>query len=75
MINVVIDNGGRRSGIERRGFSYAIHVPELRLGKDRRNGIDRRNIKKAGLKMALPFYLCKQFVVYSEVGSVVVKAK
>ena len=43
MINVVIDNGGRRSGIERRSFSYAIHVPELRSGKDRRDGIDRRN--------------------------------
>ena len=43
MINVVIDNGGRRTGIERRRFLYAIHVPELRLGKDRRNGIDRRN--------------------------------
>ncbi len=43
MINVVIDNGGRRSGIERRTFSYAIHVPELRSGKDRRNDIDRRN--------------------------------
>ena len=42
MINVVIDNGGRRTGIERRRFSYAIHVPELRLGEDRRNGIDRR---------------------------------
>jgi hypothetical protein len=43
MINVVIDNGGRRSGIERRNFSYAIHVPELRSGTDRRIGIDRRN--------------------------------
>ncbi len=43
MINGVIDNGGRRTGIERRRFLYAIHVPELRLGKDRRNGIDRRN--------------------------------
>jgi len=43
MINVVIDNGGRRTGIERRRFSYAIHVPELRSGKDRRNGNDRRN--------------------------------
>ena len=43
MINVVIDNGGRRSGIERRRFSYAIHVPELRSGKDRRIDIDRRN--------------------------------
>ncbi len=43
MINVVIDNGGRRTGIERRRFLYAIHVPELRSGKDRRYGIDRRN--------------------------------
>ena len=43
MINVVIDNGGRRTGIERRRFLYAIHVPELRLGKDRRIDIDRRN--------------------------------
>jgi hypothetical protein len=43
MINIVIDNGGRRSGIERRRFSYAIHVPELRSGEDRRNSIDRRN--------------------------------
>ncbi len=42
MINVVIDNGGRRSGIERRRFSYAIHVPELRSGKGRRIDIDRR---------------------------------
>ncbi len=43
MINVVIDNGGRRTGIERRRFLYAIHVHELRSGKDRRYGIDRRN--------------------------------
>ncbi len=43
MINVVIDNGGRRSGIERRRFSFAIHVPELRPGKDRWIDIDRRN--------------------------------
>ena len=43
MINVVIDNGGRRSGIERRRFSYALHVLELRSGKDRRIDIDRRN--------------------------------
>ena len=34
---------GRRSGIERRIFSYAIHLPEQRSGKDRRSGTDRRN--------------------------------
>ncbi len=43
MINVIIDNGGRRTGIERRRFLYAILVPELRSGKDRRIDIDRRN--------------------------------
>ena len=43
MINVDIDNGGRRSGIERRSFSYAIHVLELRSGNDRRIDIDRRS--------------------------------
>ena len=32
------DNGGRRSGIERRQFSYNVHIPERRSGKDRRSG-------------------------------------
>ena len=36
------DNGGRRSGIERRGFSFSIHFPERRSGMDRRSGLDRR---------------------------------
>ena len=36
------DNGGRRSGIERRNFSYNGHIPERRSGKDRRSGNDRR---------------------------------
>ena len=36
------DNGGRRSGIERRRFSYAEHIPERRSGRDRRCGKDRR---------------------------------
>lgn len=36
------DNGGRRLGIDRRQFSYAEHIPERRSGKDRRNGLDRR---------------------------------
>ena len=38
-----IDNGGRRSGIERRQFTYSINIPERRSGKDRRSGIDRRD--------------------------------
>ena len=37
------DNGGRRSDIERRMYSYAGCLPERRLNMDRRNGIDRRN--------------------------------
>ena len=36
------DNGVRRLGSERRRFLYAVHIPEQRCGKDRRNGFDRR---------------------------------
>ena len=39
---VLPDNGGRRLGIDRRQFSYDFHIPERRLGKERRNGDDRR---------------------------------
>ena len=34
--------GGRRSGIERREFSFTAHVPERRSGGDRRRSDDRR---------------------------------
>ncbi len=37
------DNGGRRSGIDLRQFSYTGHIPERRSADDRRNGSDRRN--------------------------------
>ena len=30
------DNGGRRSGIDPRQFSYSGHIPERRSGLDRR---------------------------------------
>ena len=36
------DNGGRRSGAERRNFSYTYYIPERRNGQDRRDGNDRR---------------------------------
>ena len=36
------DNFGRRLGIERKRFSYILHIPERRPGKERRSGIDRR---------------------------------
>lgn len=38
----LMDNGGRRLGIERRQFSYCRHLPERREAKDRRNSLDRR---------------------------------
>ena len=37
-----IDNGGKRTGIDRRKFSYDFHIPERRDGKERRGGVDRR---------------------------------
>lgn len=43
----VLDNGGRRSGFERRKFSYTNHFPERRSSKDRRNGVERRKNRYA----------------------------
>jgi hypothetical protein len=37
------DNGGRRSGIDLRQFSYTDHIPERRGGQERRSNLDRRN--------------------------------
>ena len=42
MIQILPDNGGRRSGTDRREFSYTSHIPERRSGKERRSGLDRR---------------------------------
>jgi hypothetical protein len=36
------DNGGRRSGIDRRGFSDNIQVPRKLKDTDRRSGLERR---------------------------------
>lgn len=36
------DKGGRRTGIDRREFSYSAYAPERRSGKDRRKLEDRR---------------------------------
>ena len=38
------DNLGRRLNIERRQFSYDVHIPERRSGNDRRSGVDRRQM-------------------------------
>ena len=40
---ILLDKGGRRSGTDRRRFSYAVHIPERRSKIDRRKGSDRRN--------------------------------
>ncbi|MBN1848936.1 MAG: hypothetical protein JW932_10160 [Deltaproteobacteria bacterium] len=37
------DNGGRRSGMDRRRYSYTSHIPERRSDEDRRSGEDRRD--------------------------------
>jgi hypothetical protein len=37
-----IDNGGRRSGFDRRSFLYAAYLPERRSGEERRCQSDRR---------------------------------
>ena len=42
------DNGGRRTGGDRRNYSYTLHIPERRKGKDRRNGDDRRKSPRIG---------------------------
>ncbi|MGB5423132.1 MAG: hypothetical protein WBN03_13305 [Desulfobacterales bacterium] len=39
---MLIDNGGRRTGGDRRNYSYSIHLPERRARNDRRCGQDRR---------------------------------
>lgn len=44
-IMTITDNGGRRTGIERRQFSYALHIPEKRSGVDRRKSDDRRSTR------------------------------
>ncbi len=39
----IIDNGGRRLGIDRRQFLFHSYIPERRTGTDRRSGVDRRS--------------------------------
>jgi hypothetical protein len=42
------DNGGRRSGLDRRQFFYSGYMPERRSGEERRNGGDRRQSPRMG---------------------------
>ena len=51
MKHVIVDNGCRRSGIDRRQISYDAHIPERRSGEDeRRSGKDRRSGNNRRLK-------------------------
>ena len=40
------DNSGRRSSIDRRQFTYTVHIPERRIVSERRAEKDRRNFKQ-----------------------------
>jgi hypothetical protein len=43
---IALDRGGRRTGGDRRNFSYTLHIPERRKGKNRRSGDDRRKFPR-----------------------------
>ena len=54
MAIALIDNGGRRLGIDRRQFLYTNHIPDRRLDEDRRTGRDRReNIDRRNEKVVI----------------------
>jgi hypothetical protein len=54
MANAIVnDNGGTRSGLDRRQFSYTIFVPERRSRGDRRSGSDRRQTQESRGNMAV----------------------
>lgn len=40
----IIDNGGRRSGFDRRTFLYAACLPERRTSQERRCRVERRMV-------------------------------
>jgi hypothetical protein len=45
---VSLDNEERRSRVDRRCFSYTLHIPERRKIKDRRSDDDRKKFPRAG---------------------------
>jgi hypothetical protein len=47
------DNGGRRIGVDRRNFSYSLHIPERRSRDDRRAEVNRRKTNR--IKAKSPF--------------------
>ena len=55
MASMVLDNDGRRSGADRRTYSYAVHSPERRIAKERRTLADRRQSRRFGLHSSVAF--------------------
>ena len=49
----IIDNGGTRSGKDRRKLTIINYNPEQRTGRERRNGMDRRKGQINRGKMAI----------------------
>jgi hypothetical protein len=47
------DNGGSRSGRDRRKLTMLTRKPERRTGQERRSGIDRRNGQKDRGELAI----------------------
>jgi hypothetical protein len=44
------DINDRRSGIDRRKFSYAVYIPERRSNIDRRKGLDGHSQQREKIK-------------------------
>ena len=53
-VALVKDNGGRRSGLDRRMLWIPAYCPERRSGQDRRGGLERRNGKASFLDSPEP---------------------
>jgi len=49
-ITLKYDNGGRRFGVDRRQYSYAVYMPERRSGEERRGRVDRRDMENLEFK-------------------------
>jgi hypothetical protein len=49
----IIDNGGTRSGRDRRKLKIINHNPERRTGQERRNFVDRRKGQISRGKLAI----------------------
>jgi hypothetical protein len=43
---ILRDKSGRRIGVDRRTFSYSLHIPERRSHDDRRKGDNRRKTNR-----------------------------